>query len=374
MKVEILKDNIKKAINGCEKITRKNIALPALQNVLIRAKGNFLELNTTNLETSIRWWVLGKVEEEGEVLIPATFLSNLINLIVSERLKLDVDNQNLVLSTEKQKIQIQGQNIEEFPIIPKMEKENFWQISTGKLVGGLEQIVDVPSPSQVRPEISGVYFVVKKGRLKIVGTDSFRLAEKTILLENPDQKDGSFILPQSTTRELINILGQEEGDASVYFNPNQVLFESVKKEISHPQIQILSRLIEGEYPNYQEIIPKKYTTKLQVEKEPFLNQIKEAGLFSGKVLEVKLQPKAKEGRLMVFSQSPETGRDESELNCKIEGEDLTISFNYKFLLDGLNNIKSSEVIFELSGEDGPGVLRPVGDDSYIYILMPIKAT
>lgn len=373
MKIEILKDNFKKALSACERITRKITTLPVLQNVLIKTEGNFLELTTTNLETTIRWWVLSKIEEKGKLAAPATFLSNLINLTVSEKIHLREENNNLVIESKEQKTQIQGQDTEDFPVIPSIKRENPWQIPSNQLVQGLQQISDIPSSSQIRPEISGIYFNLKKKTLKIVGTDSFRLAEKTIKLTNENKKDGSFILPQSTAKEIISVFSQEEGRINVYFDDNQVLFELFNEELSHPSIHILSRVIEGEYPNYAEIIPKKHTTEIQVEKELLDLQIKQAGLFSGKVLEVKLSALKKEGKLKLFSQSAEIGKNESYFSCKIEGEDIEVSFNYKFLLDGLNNIKSSEVLFELSGQDGPGVLKPVGDESYLYILMPIKA-
>lgn len=374
MKLEILTQKLKEALSCCERITKKSSSLPILENTLLKTEGNFLSLTTTNLETAIKYWVLAKIERQGIVCIPATFLNNLVSLIEEEKLNLEEENKNLLLRTEIRSTQIQGQEPEDFPIIPEVLKENPLEITISQLREGLIQLVEIPSPSQVRPEIGGIYFSFKKDKLKMVSTDSFRLGEKTIPLAKEVKKEISFILPQEAGRELLNILSQREGNLTCYFSPNQVLFELLMAETSHPQVNLLSRLIEGEYPNYQEIIPKKFKTKIQLEKEKFQNQIKEAGLFSGKVLEVKLTPLVKEGKLKIFSQSPEAGKNESFLASKIEGEKIEISFNYRFLLDGLNNIKSSEVIFELSDEEGPGVLRPVGDQTYIYILMPIKAS
>jgi len=205
-----------------------------------------------------------------------------------------------------------------------------------------------------------------------VSTDSFRLAEKSVILKTKSKKDISFIAPQDAIRELMNILGQEDGNTIIYFSQNQILFESEKKEVSHPYVQILSRLIEGEYPNYQEIIPKKYKTQVIVKKDEFENQLKQAGLFSGKISEVKLTVDVKKKKIKIYSESPEIGKNESYMSAKIKGEDMNVSFNYKFLISGLQNIKSSEVILELNGDNGPGVLKPVGDENYIYISMPIK--
>ncbi len=375
MEVEILTTNLNKALSYCERLTKKTSNLPILENVLIETEGNFLKLTTTNLETTIRWWILAKILKEGKVTVPANLITNLSSLISSEKITLKEENQNLLLLTENKNVLIQGQSVEEYPIIPKIEKEISYKLPVEKLIEGLQQVIDIPSPSQIRPEISGVYFSIKKRKLKIVATDSFRLGEKTIDLKEEVKKESNFILTQETARELLNILSyKKEGEIICYPNPNQVLFELLMEETSHPQINLMGRLIEGEYPKYQEVIPKKSTVRIQIEKEKLANQIKEAGLFSGKILEVKLTPQVKEGKLKIFSQSPDVGRSETYLPAQIEGEELEISFNYKFLLDGLNNIKSSEVILELSGEEGPALLKPVGDESYIYILMPIKSS
>ncbi|MDD5750088.1 MAG: DNA polymerase III subunit beta [Candidatus Pacebacteria bacterium] len=372
MKAEILKDLFKKALTASEKITRKASSLPALQNVLINAEGSFLELTTTNLETTVRWWILAKIGKKGHVAVPATFLANVVSLIPVEKLELQEENQNLIITTPDQKVQIQGQDPSEFPIIPKVSKNDSWKIDTLKLSQGLSQVVDVPSVSQIRPEISGIYLFVKAGLLKIVATDSFRLAEKTIKLSQESPREYSFIMPQAAAREVISIFSQESGDITVYCNPNQVLFETANQDASQPQINIMSRLIDGEYPNYQEIIPKKFVSRLVVNKEELVSQIKKAGLFSGRTAEVQFSVLPKEGKLKLFSQSVEAGKNEAVLPCKTEGEAINVSFNHKFLLDGLNNIKSSEVELELSENDGPGVLKPVGDNSFIYILMPVK--
>ena len=372
MKIEILKNNLKNGLEVVEKIAKKNLTLPALSNVLLSCESNFLRLDTTNLETSISWWVLAKIEEQGKIAIPATFFSSLVNLLKEEKIQLRSQDKNLILETKNQTTQIQGIDPEEFPIIPKIEKEEIIKISNKKLLEILSQIIDIPSISQIRPEISGIYFSFKKDLLKVVGTDSFRLAEKTIILKGEIKKEVSFILPQDAVRELINILSQEDGYTIIYFSSNQILFENIDEETSHSRVQVLSRLIEGEYPKYQEIIPKKYKTQIIVKKDDFQNQLKQAGLFGGKISEVKLVIKPKSDQLKIYSESPEVGKNESYLPIKIKGEPIEVSFNYRFLISGLQNIKSSEVIFELNGEDGPGVLKPVGDESYIYVSMPIK--
>lgn len=374
MKVEILKENLKNGLNIVEKIVGKNLSLPILDNVLISTEDNFLSLSSTDLETAIKLWILTKIVKKGKVVVPAKFLSSLVSLLPNEKITLEEKKQGLYVECKSFKNQVQGFNPEEFPLIPEFKDLENIEIDNSKLCQGLAQIVDVASPSQSRPEISGIYFVFSKNLIKIVATDSFRLAEKTISLESPVKRDISFILPQKPAREIINILDGKEGKIKIYFSPNQTLFEFPMKEASHPQVQIVSRLIEGEYPNYEEIIPKKFKTHIVVKRDEFLNQIKAASLFSGKINEVKIKINIEEKEIQISAQDPDIGESQSNISAKIEGEPIEVSFNHKFLIDGLLNIKSSEVIFDMSKEEGPCVLKPVGDASYIYVVMPIKST
>jgi DNA polymerase-3 subunit beta len=374
MKVEILKENLKNGLNIVEKIVGKNLSLPILDNVLISTEDNFLSLSSTDLETAIKLWILTKIVKKGKVVVPAKFLSNLVSLLPNEKITLEEKKQGLYVECNKFKNQVQGFNPEEFPLIPEFKDAEFLEVDNKKLCQGLSQIVDVASPSQSRPEISGIYFIFSKNIIKIVATDSFRLAEKTITLETPVKKNISFILPQKPAKEIINILSEKEGLVKMYFSLNQTMFEFPMKDAPHPQVQIVSRLIEGEYPNYEEIIPKKFKTHVVVKRDEFLNQIKAASLFSGKINEVKIKVSEQEKEIQISAQDPDIGESNSSIPAKIEGEAIEVSFNHKFLIDGLLNIKSSEVIFDMSKEEGPCVLKPVGDASYIYVVMPIKAT
>ena len=374
MKIEVLKENLKTGLNIVERVVGKNLSLPILDNVLMDAEDNFLSLSSTDLETAIKLWILTKIVKKGKTVVPARFLSSFISLLPNEKIILEEKKQNLYIECKNYKNQIQGYNPEEFPIIPEFKNLDYLEINNKKFCQGLAQIVDIASPSQTRPEISGIYLFFSKDVVKMVATDSFRLAEKTLTLENPVKKEYSFIIPQKPAREIINILEEKEGLLKIYFSPSQILFDFPMKEVSHSQVQITSRLIEGEYPPYHEIIPSKFKTKVTLKRDEFLNQIKTASLFSGKINEIKFTVNLQSKEIEIFAQSPDIGESRSILSGKIEGEAIEASFNYKFLIDGLNNIKSSEVCFDLSKEEGPCILRPVGDTSYIYVVMPIKSS
>jgi DNA polymerase-3 subunit beta len=377
MNSTILTKELKKGINIAEKVTGKNLTLPILDNILIESLPNFIKISSTDLEVGIQWWGLSKTEKEGKIAVPARFLSQLISTLPEDKVNIKEKSNTLVIETKGYKTQLKGFSADDFPIIPSFSKEVFIEIGGKKLKEGLSSVADVASPSQIKPEISGVYFSFQKDSVKLVATDSFRLSEKTINLgkdgfKNLFNKEISFILPQKTVKELINILPDDEKTIKIYLSESQVLFETLMDKTDHPEVNLISRQIDGEYPSYQEIIPKESKTKIIVNKEEFGKQVKTAGLFGGRANEIVLKVDPKEKEIEVKSQDSEVGESESTLAAKIEGEPLKISFNWKFLLDGLVNIKSSEISFEFQGNDGPAVIRPVGDASYLYVIMPIK--
>ena len=373
MKIEILKENLKSGLNIVEKAVGKNLSLPILDNVLIKIEDGFLSLTSTDLEAIIKLWILSKVIQKGTLVILAKFLSSFISYLPSEKIIIEARGQNLHIESKNFKTQIQGYNPEEFPIMPEFNILENLEIDNKKFCEGISQVINIISSSQIKPETSGIYFNFSKKNIIIASTDSFRLAEKTIPLVNSTQKEYSFILPAKPAREIINILGNLEGVLKIYFSETQVLFEFPMKEIKHPQIQITSRLIEGQYPNYQDIIPQYFKTSITLKKDEFLNQIKTASLFSNKNNEVKIIVYPSKKEVEIFGQNPNIGESKSSFSAKIDGDPIEVSFNYKFLIDGLLNIKSSEVTFNISKEDGPSILKPVGDSGYLYVVMPIKS-
>ncbi|MFA5755250.1 MAG: DNA polymerase III subunit beta [Candidatus Paceibacterota bacterium] len=373
MNFTILAKELKKGLGFTEKITGKNLTLPILNNLLIEALPNFLKISSTDLEVGMQWWGPCKTEKEGSVVVPAKFISQLAGTLGEDKIEIKGKGANLILEGKNIKTQIKGFPTEEFPIIPTFLKDIYIEMDGKKLKDGLSSVVDVTSLSQIKPEISGVYFSFTKANIKLVATDSFRLAEKTIHGEykNLFNKDIIFILPQKTVKELINILPEEEGkNIRIYFSDSQVMFETFLPNSTHSEINIVSRQIDGEYPTYEEIIPKTSKTKIVVNKDDFNKQIKTAGLFGGKTNEVII--KIEEKGIEIKSQDSEIGESELNMPAITEGDFSKISFNYKFILDGLTNIKSSEISFEFQGNDGPAVIRPVGDASYLYVIMPIR--
>jgi len=381
MKLTILKDKLKEGINIIEKISAKSISLPILNNVLFSAEKNFLNLAATDLEIGIKWWALAKTEEEGKTAIPSKILSAFVNFLPNKLVALESKGVDLEIKCDNQQTVIKGVNPEDFPIIPDVPGGEKIEVSAKSFCRGLSSVVDIASFSSTKPEISGVYFLFQKNLITMAATDSFRLGEKKIYLDSSStfDKEYSLILPQKAAREIINIFGEKEEPLIIYFSPNQILFETSLPETRHPDIQLTSRLIEGDYPDYQEIIPKKCETKVILPLEEFINQIKLASLFSGKINEIKLKIDASKEQINFSSQNTEVGEYQSFLEGKIEGKPCEISFNHRFLLEGLLNIglqqqKKAEVILELSGPEKPAVLRLKEEENYLYLVMPIKSS
>jgi len=380
MNFTILTKDFKKGISITERVTGKNMTLPILDNLLIESDKNFIKISATDLELGIEWWGRCITQEEGKIAVPAKLLSQVIGSLVSseEKVSIKEKSQSLVIETEKKfKTNIKGFSPEDFPIIPSFQKDYYIEIDGKKIKDALSSVVDIANISNIRPEISGVYMCFNKDSVRFVATDSFRLAEKNIKLGensgyvNNFDKDQEFIIPQKAIKELVSIIPDDGRNLKIYTSESQLLFE-ICYDDEHPEIDLISRQIEGQYPAYQEIIPKSAKTKIVINKDEFLKQVKTAGIFGGRTNEISVKIDNSADEVEITSQDSELGESNQFLPAQIEGNNLKVSFNWKFLIDGLQHIKSSEISFEFQGSEGPAVIRGIGDDSYLYMVMPIK--
>ncbi len=372
MKITIDQNKFNEGLSIVGRASSKSITLPILKNILLKTENNFLNLSSTDLEIGIKWWNLVKVNKEGELTVPYHSLSSFISFLPSKKINLNKKGNNLLLECEEYKTQINGISAEEFPIIPQIKEKEKVLIESKILCDSLLQLIDIPSLTKVKPEISGIFFLFNKEELKIVATDSYRLAEKKIILKKDNKSSFSFIIPQRTARELVNILKEVKQDIEVIFGENQILFRIKMSDFNHPYIELTSKVIEGSYPDYESIIPGKYNTQIILNKDELLNKIKAASVFVGKINETHLTISPKKGEMVIKSEDADLGNYNTKIKGRADGEEVNISFNYRFLIDGLSNIKSSEVILEFVNENSPGVIKPVGKSDFVYVVMPIK--
>jgi len=379
MKVSIRQDKLKAGLSIIDKIASASISLPILNNVLIETVDNLLKLSATNLETGIQYRIRAKVSEQGKVAVPARVLSSFVNYLSSSTLEIQAQNNILSLESGEIKTKMNGVDPEEFPIIPEVEKNEFVSIQSSILNNGLSQVAKIASPSSIKPEISGIYFHFEKNLLTMAATDSFRLAEKKFRFSEPFNisKSYEFILPGRAASFLKSVLDSNDQLLNVFFSPNLLMIEPTAKDNEGgDSFCFVSKLVEGRYPDYKEIIPKKLENEAKIDRKDFLAHLRRASLFASRINEVKVKFLEKENKIEVFCQNPELGEYSSLVPAEIKGKDAEVSFNYKFLIDGLSGIYENAVTLGLSyddqGEEGPAIIQAVDDDSYLYVVMPIQ--
>ncbi len=374
MKIEVLREKINQAISAVGRVAIKNVNLPILEGVMIKADDSAVHLLATDLEVGMEVSTLAKVSKPGQAVVPARILSALGRLMSDDKLILEMNKGALLIKDSDNEISLQTMKTDDFPAIPHPDKRLAVEVDGPSLSQGLKQVADCASSSSSRPEISGVYFKFKGDQLTIAATDSYRLAEKKTNLASAVKKEWELILPAKTASHLVGVLGESEKAVQITADDNQMEFSTILGEAPLDlKIRIVSRLIEGTYPRYEEVIPQKSPISIKVDRHELLSKIKAASLLSDQTYEIKLILDTKQKRLKVEARSSRVGEFRSSLSAEIEGgDDLEIAFNGRFLSDALMNINSSDVQLGFTDSDKAALIRSGDDRSYLYVLMPIR--
>ncbi|MEX0878073.1 MAG: DNA polymerase III subunit beta [Candidatus Spechtbacterales bacterium] len=368
MELLIKKDLFLKGINLTEKNIGRNLSLPVLNNVLIKTEKNSLKIISTDLEMAVSVNMPAKIEKEGSITVQPRVLSGFLNNLSDENLHIKTEKNTLFIEQGDYKIKLNGEDDKEFPILPKVNKINTIEINTQDFIKSLGQVINSVASSELKPELTGVFFSITKNGIKLAATDSFRLAEKTINHETSMQGDFKFILPAKTVQEIIRSFQDNEGQLLLFVDKNQVVIQN--KSDQKINIQLISKLIEGDYPEYTQIIPKEFKTRSIVAKKDFIQQVKAANIFTSRINDVKLNISGK--KIEIESENNDIGKFHSSVNAAIEGENKEVSFNCQYLLDGLNNIEGDEILFKVNNNEGPTLLESSKHKDYFYVLMPIR--
>ncbi len=367
MKLKCLAHHFKEALALTEKISIKNTTLQILNSVLISIKKRELKLIVTNLEVGIEIKIPAKIEEEGETAIPVKLLYNFLsNFPSNENITLESSKNNLILSTNDTSTIIKGYPIEDFPLLPsiKEENENCFILSVNDFLLGLNSVNYAASLTEMKPEIASIFITSQKNKpLTFVATDSFRLARKTIPYSFSDFPP--LLIPYKNALEIMRVFENENGEIKIIPNKNQLFLFSER-------IKLVSRLNEGIFPDYEDIIPKKYSTNILVDKNLFNNNLKKTSIFSGKLNEVKMEIDPDKKTLKLRASSSDLGESTTTIPIEADGEELVINFNHRYLIDGLRFITSDKIILKFNGENKPLFITGVKDDSFYYLVMPIK--
>ncbi len=370
MKLIILRSNLKEGLSALERAVVDNANLPILKNVVLKADTR-LTLQATNLEIGIVYQTNAKINEPGGLTVPFAPLHSIIQNSTSERISLETTGNTLNVKTDNYEAKIQGLAIEEFPIIPKLDDEaRSIEINAEVFKNAMIQISGAAATNDLKPELNSVLVDFHSGALKCAATDGFRLAEKnfahnTFGAASPDPIKA--LIPLKTIQEVIRIFPADE-QLAISFDDHQVLFAAKDHTL-------ISRLIDGSYPDYAAIIPKQVSTELTFDRDQLGAAIKLVSNFSGRASDVKLRLAADGKQLEIFASSQLVGENAYQVPIKKQkGEGVKeIVFNWRYLLDGIRALPGSSITLGLTGEGKPVILRPTDDDSVFYIAMPIQA-
>ena len=364
MKLECNIEEIKNRISQTERITGKNLTLPVLNSILLVASGKTLKFRSTNLSLGIEIEIPAKIEKEGILAVSGSVLNNtFLNFFQNESVKLEGVDGNLLIQTKKSKIKLKGQPHEDFPTIPRVVGKDF-DVESKKLIDGIKSVYYSASISDIKPEISSVFIYTDEDSLVFVSTDSFRLAEKKIKIKGLPEI-GGILIPFKNVSEILRVFGEFSGMIKISFNKNQISFSS-------DDVYLTSRVIDGVFPDYRQIIPKNSTSSAVVLKQDLLNALKLSNIFSDKFNQVNLKIAPKEKVFELSSANNDIGENKTFLDAAITGEGVELGFNYKYFLDCFQSINTDSLSIKLSGAGSPMVISPVSDSSFTYLIMPMN--
>jgi DNA polymerase III subunit beta len=367
MNIECSQEKLKEAIGYMDRIANKHMTLPVLSCLLFDAsEKNSLMIKATNLDLGIEVSLPVKTNETGIIAVPsATINSFLINSIGDEKnVILETAQGNLKIKTAHNSGVIKTQSPDDFPSIPRISSENTFTLHAGDFVKGLKSVWYSSSLSSVKPELSSVYIYCEGEFVVFVATDSFRLAEKKVKIKK--SKDfGQILLPYKNIPDVIRILEKINDEVEVGLDKNQISF-------TYKGIYLISRVIDGVFPDYKQIIPKSHTTEVILLKQDFINTLKLSNVFSDKFnqINIKVDPGSK--KCEIRTKNNDVGENVSTLDAAITGDSIDINFNYKYIIDCFQSVDSDSVTLSFSGLNKPLIITPVSDTSFRYLVMPMN--
>jgi DNA polymerase-3 subunit beta len=373
MKLSCLQENLDRGLNVVGRAVAVRTTLPVTNNVLLATDQSRLKLAATNLEMAISCWIGAKVEEEGAITVPARLLSEFISSLPREKVDISLSPQTktLGLKCARFEARISGVDAKDFPPIPKVEKGIATKVEVEELRQGIGRVVFAAATEESRPVLTGVDAKFEDDILTLAAADGFRLAVYKLPLAQPVSQKTEVIIPARTLGELNRLVAEQEEAVEIMVNPDkgQVLFRL-------KNIELVSQLIQGTFPNYAQLIPKSFSTKAVINVGDFLRATKTASIFArdgSGIVRLVVTPGGEmaPGKVIVSARSEEIGDDVGEIDAMVEGEEAKIAFNGKYLTDVLSVLHEAQVVLETTNPSSPGVLRPVGTDNYIHVVMPM---
>ncbi|MBE9512469.1 MAG: DNA polymerase III subunit beta [Chloroflexi bacterium] len=374
MKLTCLQENLSRGLGVVGRAVATRTTLPITGNVLLATDQSRLRLAATNLEMATSCWIGAKVEEEGEITVPARLLIEFVNSLPSDKIDVSLSprTKTLELKCARFEARISGVDAKDFPPIPKVEPVITTRVEVEALQRGITQVVFAAATEESRPVLTGIDADFEGDLLTLAAADGFRLAVHKLPLALSVSQKAKVIIPARTLAELNRLMADQKEAVEITVDPNksQALFRL-------KNIELVSQLVQGTFPNYAQLIPQSYSTRAVVDVAAFLRATKTAAIFArdgSGIVRLVVAPGSGEltpGKITVSARSEEVGDDVGEIDAVVEGEEAKIAFNGKYLTDVLGVLSEAQVALEITNPSSPGVIRPVGVDNYVHVVMPM---
>jgi DNA polymerase III subunit beta len=364
MKLQVTQENFNKALNSVARIASGRSTLPILSNILLKTVNNRLSVVATNLDIAVTHFIGAKVSKEGSITVPARLTQDFINNLPSGVIDLGQEDKKLHISTDMYRSVINGISANEFPVMPKIEGGDSLKIDTKLLKQGLQQTVIAASNDEARPILTGVYFNAFNGKLYVVATDSYRLAEKSLM---PLKKEVNLLVPATAIQDLLRIIGDFEGETVISYDDQQVRFQV-------GDVELVARLIEGKYPDYRQLIPKQFTTTISLPNADLTNVAKVSALFARESAgSITIDVSEAKQEISIHSVASQLGENDASSKAEVKGEGA-VTMNSRYLLEALHVLPAEKVSCRFNGKLDPIVINDSNKaEDYTHIIMPLKS-
>ncbi len=363
MKLQVTQENLNRALNSVARVANNRGTLPILANVLIKTSNNRLSISATNLDIAITQHIGAKVKEEGSITVPARLMQDFVSSLPEGVITLDLQETKLHVSTEKYQSVVNGIVADDFPVMPAISSGKQWDVEGSIFKKGLQQVAFAASNDDTRPVLTGVLLQTIENKLYMAATDSYRLTEKNI---GTNKEDVRLLIPASAMQDLLRVLADTDERIKITHDEQQVLFQV-------GDIELVTRLVDGKYPDYRKLIPQKFNTETRLKRADFINVTKVSSLFARESAgSVTIEVDEGAGQLSIRSVASQLGENTAMADAKITGSG-SITLNSRYLLDGLNALSGEEVVFGFNGKLEPTLLHDPADGDYKHIIMPLKS-
>lgn len=363
MKLQVTQENLNRALSSVARVANSRGTLPILSNVLIKTSNNRLSLSATNLDIAITHYIGAKVTEEGSITVPARLMQDFVGSLPEGVIELKLEETKLHVTTNQYNSVVNGIIADDFPVMPAITEGKSWTLSGALLKKGLQQVVFAASGDETRPVLTGVLLQTLNGKLYMAATDSYRLAEKQL---GANKEAVQLLIPASAMQDLLRVLGDGDDEVHVTHDEQQVLFQV-------GDVELVTRLVEGKYPDYRKLIPESFATEAVLKRADLTNVTKVSSLFARESAgSVTIEVDAEAQQLSIRSVASQLGENTATATAKVTGSG-SITLNSRYLLDGLNALSGEEVQFGFNGKLEATLLRDPTSADYQHIIMPLKS-